>query len=186
MNIHPTTKNKGQYYCKSCNEWRNSDEWYYRKNKHKTRDGMCKSCRKAYRKDAKKLYTKNYYKENREHYLQLYKKWRENNIEKKLWYSAYHSAKRRNIMFDLKVEDIKVPVKCPVLSIPLDTHAEAGTGRGNDWVQNPYRPSVDRIDSKKGYTKNNIQIISWRANSLKKDATIDEIKKLYEHMRRTN
>jgi hypothetical protein len=36
-------------------------------------------------------------------------------------------------------------------------------------------PSVDRIDSTMGYTKDNLQIISKRANQFKSDATIDEL-----------
>ena len=37
-------------------------------------------------------------------------------------------------------------------------------------------PSLDRIDSKKGYTKDNVQVISNRANRLKADGNIEEFK----------
>lgn len=177
MKIHPTSKNKGQFYCKKCNTWKNSEDWYY--TKKTIRDSMCKSCRKDYRKDAKKMFMKDYYRENREHYLELHKKWREENVEKKLWHSCRSSAKRRNMEFNLSVEDIIVPEICPVLGIPLDIHAEKGKGKGYDWSKNPYRPSVDRINSKKGYTKDNICVISWRANTLKSDGTLEEIEKIY-------
>ena len=43
---------------------------------------------------------------------------------------------------------------------------------------NNYSPSFDRIDPKKGYTKNNIVIVSTRANRIKSDATVDEIRKV--------
>ena len=185
-NIHATKLNKGQHYCNKCQSWQDKDNWYYRKNEKKTRDSMCKSCRKDYRKDAKALHFKKYYKENRLHYLELQRKWRENNVEKKLWHSCKNSAKKRNLEFDITPEDIIVPDRCPVFDVPLDTHAEANVGSGIDFSSNPYRPSVDRIDNTKGYVKGNLQVISWRANSLKKDATVTEIEQLYEHMRRTN
>lgn len=184
MRIHPTKNNKGQFFCKKCSTWKDSEDWYH--NKNGKRDSMCKDCRKDYRKDAKKILSKEYYKEHREHYLELHKKWREENVEKKLWHSARGSAKKRNLEFSLEPEDIVIPEICPVLGIAIDTHAEAGTGRGNDWKQNPYRPSIDRFDSSKGYTKDNIRIISWRiswrANVLKRDASLDEMKRIYEWM----
>lgn len=183
---HPTFKNKGQYFCSKCKTWQDQENWYYRKNEHKTRDGMCKPCRKEYRKDAKKIHSKKYYEEHRDHYLELQRKWREDNVERKLWYSTKNSAKARNLEFNLTVDDIIVPDRCPVFDIPLDTHAESHTGSGINFNKNPYRPSVDRIDNTKGYVKGNIQVISWRANSIKKDATVEELQKLYEHMRRTN
>lgn len=183
MRIQPTSKNKDQFFCKSCDAWKHKDDWYY--TKVTKRDSMCKSCRKEYRKDAKKMYMKEYYSENRDHYLELHKKWREENLEQKLWYSCKHSATRRGIEFNLEPSDIVIPDICPVFGIPLDTHAESGVGIGYDWKQNPYRPSVDRIDSKKGYTKDNIRVISWRANTLKSDGTLDELKKLCEWLETT-
>jgi hypothetical protein len=43
-------------------------------------------------------------------------------------------------------------------------------------------PSVDRINSTKGYTKDNIWIISHRANQLKNDATLAEMKLMVENL----
>jgi len=43
-------------------------------------------------------------------------------------------------------------------------------------VNTEYAPSLDRIDSRKGYTKDNIQVISNKANILKNDATLSELK----------
>ena len=45
-------------------------------------------------------------------------------------------------------------------------------------------PSVDRIDPKKGYTPDNIRVISWRANSLKSDASLKELQVLVEDLSR--
>jgi hypothetical protein len=61
-----------------------------------------------------------------------------------------------------------------VLGIPI----VVGAGRN----AHPNCPSVDRLDNSLGYTKDNIFIISNRANLLKKDATVDELKALVRYM----
>lgn len=82
------------------------------------------------------------------------------------------SAKKRNIDFNLQVTDmyyLSYPITCPVLGIPL----QFNRGKVQD---NSY--SIDRIDSSLGYTLDNIQVISYRANTLKNNATADELKLL--------
>lgn len=45
--------------------------------------------------------------------------------------------------------------------------------------------TVDRIDPAKGYTKDNVRIISWRANRLKSNATISELEAILCYMKET-
>lgn len=84
------------------------------------------------------------------------------------------SAKKREIPFELKISDIwdlSIPLTCPILGIPLEFHR--GKPRDNS-------VSVDRIDNTKGYTKDNITIISYKANVLKRNASNEELKALSE------
>ena len=60
---------------------------------------------------------------------------------------------------------------CPALGVKID-FAKLQANDSN------YSLSFDRIDPKKGYTKNNIVIVSNRANRIKSDATADEIRKV--------
>lgn len=86
-----------------------------------------------------------------------------------------HSAKKRGIKFDLTHLDIMqldYPISCPILGIPLTYNV----GKVDD---NSY--SIDRVDSSKGYSIDNIEVISFRANKLKSDATITEIIALYNY-----
>ena len=41
-------------------------------------------------------------------------------------------------------------------------------------------PSLDRIVSSLGYVKGNIRVISYKANRVKSNATLEELRKVYE------
>ena len=84
-----------------------------------------------------------------------------------------YNAKQQGIPFDLKYEDLpEIPTHCPALGIVLRTDAGRGKGaRGN-------APSLDRIDPSKGYVKGNIVVVSRRANTMKSDGTLQDMKNL--------
>jgi hypothetical protein len=44
-------------------------------------------------------------------------------------------------------------------------------------------PSLDRLDPRKGYTKDNVWLISYRMNRIKNDATPDELELIAERLR---
>ena len=44
--------------------------------------------------------------------------------------------------------------------------------------RNPSQPSPDKIDPSKGYVKGNIRVISWRANNLRCNGTLEEFEAL--------
>lgn len=86
-----------------------------------------------------------------------------------------NSAKRRNISFSLTLTDLNnltFPITCPILGILLKFNR--GSLRDNSY-------SIDRIDNSQGYHIDNIQVISWRANRLKNNATLAEIEKIAQH-----
>ena len=81
------------------------------------------------------------------------------------------SAKKRNIDFDLTITDlyqIDFPITCPILGIPLVWNR--GEPKDNS-------VSFDRIDSSLGYTFDNLQVISVKANRAKNNLTAEELKK---------
>ena len=96
--------------------------------------------------------------------------------EKIMWRAAKDRAKRLNLEFDIQPEDIVIPEVCPVLGIPLDV------GKATRWTA----PSLDRFDSSKGYTKDNIRVISHRANFLKNNAEAWEIEAVLKYMKATD
>jgi hypothetical protein len=102
-------------------------------------------------------------------------RWRESNPKKYLLQNAKSRAKKRGLEFNLTEDDFDIPTHCPVFGFPLELYANKGT-KDN-------KPSLDRIDSSKGYVKGNIQVLSWRANNLKSDGTIEEFIRLVEFMK---
>ncbi len=93
------------------------------------------------------------------------------NPEKYLLANAKMRAKKKGLVFEIDVSDIIIPETCPILGIPLFFKPLT-----NKRHTTPNSPSLDRITNSLGYVKGNVQVISWRANSLKKDATAEELR----------
>jgi hypothetical protein len=79
------------------------------------------------------------------------------------------------------LDSMLLPDFCPIFNIKLNYN---GNGMEGGWSRTDDSPSLDRIDSTKGYTKDNIQVISWRANRIKNDSTPEELLLLAEYMLR--
>lgn len=94
--------------------------------------------------------------------------WRSKASERKILDRTKSRAQKRDIPFDLEVEDISIPEVCPVLQIPLIKGDPDAT------------PSIDRIIPDLGYVKGNVRIISNRANMLKNNATLEELQLILE------
>jgi hypothetical protein len=88
----------------------------------------------------------------------------------RMWKSAQERAIKKGLEFSIQVEDIEIPKTCPLLNITLIEGDRECT------------PSLDRIDSKKGYTPDNVWVISHRANQIKNDATFEELKLITENL----
>ena len=94
-----------------------------------------------------------------------------------LLYRAKRGAKQRGLEFSIVAEDLlPLPSHCPVLGIELDY--VGAIGRDPRALNRYNRASIDRKDSTKGYVSGNVLVVSWRANTLKSDATPDELRKL--------
>ncbi len=87
--------------------------------------------------------------------------------------AAKSRAAAKKVTFKLTAADIQVPEKCPILGIRLKVNAG---------VVSPGSPSLDRLDPARGYVPGNVEVISHRANRIKGDASLAELKKLVEWM----
>lgn len=92
-----------------------------------------------------------------------------------LWNKAKERAKVKHLEFSILPEDIIIPTICPLLNIPLI--------KGIKTMHNN-SPTLDRIDTTKGYTKDNIWVISWRANRLKSDSSLNELRLIVSNLQK--
>jgi hypothetical protein len=142
-------------YCKPCNTARQKEAYW--KNLEESR-------RKNRERDAKNR------DKARNKCSSFWAKKRKEDPAYCLWAGAKSRANKNNIEFDILREDIIIPEICPILGIKLQFDNTQGFSDTS--------PSIDKIDPNKGYVKDNIQIISWRANKLKSNGTLEEFKKL--------
>jgi hypothetical protein len=89
---------------------------------------------------------------------------------------AKQRAKRFNVPITIGLDDIVIPTHCPVFGIEL----KHGVGSGGF---KDHSPTLDRIRPELGYVKSNIVVLSWRANRIKCDGTLEEILKIATWMR---
>ena len=138
--------------CKKCREKRaekraKAQKRYQDKNKEKSRERQ-----------------KRYYQENKK---KIGKNLNHNIYVKSLVRSAKCRAKKSGIPFNITPDDVVIPELCPYLGIPLTK------GEG---VFHANSPSLDRVLPTLGYVKENVRVISYKANSMKRDATTEELR----------
>lgn len=140
--------------------------------------------------EKQREYNKAYYQKNKAAINANNKKYRDSNkeslaeylsawydrlpYEKKIFNAARARATKRGIPFTISIEDIVIPELCPILGIPIEYNK--GKHAGNS-------ASLDRINPSKGYQKDNIAVISNRANRIKNDGTADEHQAIADWLR---
>jgi len=88
-----------------------------------------------------------------------------------LWTFARRRAKCKGLPFSIVPEDIMLPERCPVCGIML-VHA-IGKGR-----KQAASSSLDRVEPHQGYVVGNIAVMCSRCNTIKTDATVEELERL--------
>ena len=157
------------------------------------------------RKEKKSIQAQKHYRENKEKINRRNKEYRNHNKEKLslfekspkrkesrkqwikekrqqdpcrfLYYSAKKRSKNQGIKFEISKQDIiNIYPKnnlCPMLNIEI--YPNQDKMRDNS-------PSLDRIIPNVGYTKDNIIVISYKANRIKNDATLQELKCIVSYL----
>lgn len=136
----------GEKKCALCKKLKSKKMFHINRLQHDGFSSYCKQCFKTKRVSYQKM-----------------------DLRRFLLSSAKYRAKKKNITFSLKKEDIIIPKKCPIFGTILK-YSEGGKTDNS--------PTIDRIDNTKGYEKENIEIISFKANRIKSNASIEELIKL--------
>jgi hypothetical protein len=141
--------------CSKCGIVKSIDQFYQDKKNLDRRSARCKNCHKQYMQDNPVL-----------------------RQTQKMVCSARQRAKNKGLAFDIDHDYIRsiVPSHCPIFGIPLEWSLQ----REGAVLVLPNSPSLDRIDPTKGYVKGNVWIISHRANTIKSDASHEELKLVTE------
>ena len=161
--------------CNSCKEPKPFTS--FTKNKASP-DGLqykCRTCDLAYQTKRR---AENY--EQGLEYSRTYQRNRRKDFDYRLQMlinASKQRAKDKEREHTITVEDVKAIYPkdgcCPIFGMKLEFNT-AGFRETS--------PSIDRIDSTKGYTPDNIQIISWKANRVKGYATLQELEMLVAYL----
>lgn len=123
--------------------------------------------------EARNIRQRRYYQKNKERLnkAQLEKR---RSSDYHIALAMRHRARKRameiGVEFTIEVEDLlPLPKTCPCFGFPL----VASNKKQSD---NSF--SLDRIDSSKGYTPDNIQIVSWKYNNIKSNHDVNDILKV--------
>lgn len=135
--------------CNKCNIEQDLKDFakHYKKNKDGSPagNGHRANCRKCENKRRKKSY--------------------DSNPITRMLMNSKSRARQSGLLFNITIEDVPIPKYCPILEIKLEL------GKANQYDS---APSIDRIDSTKGYIKGNVRVVSFMANKMKSNATKEQ------------
>lgn len=126
-----------------------SAEWYARNKESE------KARTKAYRANL----------DNADRVLGAGRRWRGKNPLKVLLLGCINRAKVKGLACTISIEDLErltAPMVCSVTGISLTWDWEGDT-------QNPWAPSIDRLDNAEGYIAGNVRVVCWAYNKARSD-----------------
>jgi hypothetical protein len=143
--------------------------WYMPEERASWPEGhkKCRGCREVlpfseFHKHKQALFGyANYCKECRKPASKI--DWQNRSFEKSMLATSRFRAKNKGIPHTITLADIVIPERCPILGVEIQLV------RGSI-----YAPSIDQIEPNKGYTPDNIIIMSKRANLLKNNMSKEE------------
>lgn len=191
--------------CSQCKELLSIDQFYGDSRRKDGKGHRCKSCvviyvrkwqkanpdklkaqKRRYKKANKDKVSserKRHYQKHKEKILSRMEQERtgKEGYIKTMLSAAKHRAKNASLEFDLDLEYLLsiATDHCPIDGTPFDWLRQLK----QDKLLNLATPSLDRIDSSKGYIKGNVKIIGWKWNYKKSNMNLDDLLLLVEYVR---
>lgn len=134
------------------------------KKEARRKRGLQKQGRKPLSEEEKLISKENRKQREKEWSKQYF----EINPQKRLLWAARRRAKIKQLPFNIEEIDVIIPTHCPYLGIELHPHTPNGFDRQHSM-------SLDRIIPELGYVKGNIEVISHLANTMKNNATPEQL-----------
>lgn len=128
------------------------------------KDGRTYECRACHNR-MRREFNKRHPKKN----LEITRRYHTAHPEFRLLCGARCRAKQLGLPCTITIADISIPEFCPILGLKLlfgKKHAQDCS------------PSLDRIIPERGYVAGNIAVISHKANTMKSNASLGDLKKL--------
>lgn len=151
-------EDRGLKTCVKCGEEKLEDEFrsYVEKRFSPPKIYISRECRSCYHKR-----------------MRGYNKRPKKRIQRMVW-DMLRNAKKKNLDCTITFEDIinlydEQGGKCAL------TGYDMTLGSSDDVIEKQYAASPDRIDNDRGYTADNVWLVTARANSLKSDMTLEEL-----------
>ena len=131
-----------------------------------------------YTQDKKASWCKNCKNEQNRNRRDIQYRTKEGHI-KKILAQRKSEAKKHNLPFEVDLDYLcKIATdNCPVLNFPLSWGERKGHATENS-------PSLDKFDPAKGYVRGNVCWISFKANTIKSNATMEECQMVVEWMKK--
>lgn len=146
--------------CKHCNELKSIELFGKLKTSNDGKASICFSCKRDYDKKWRAL--------NSESYKKSCSSWRTRKPKSAMITSVKSRAKKFNIPFNVTEQDFEIPEYCPILGLKLKEVQIGKLSRNS--------PSMDKIIPELGYIRGNVRVISHLANTMKQDASLEELK----------
>lgn len=150
--------------CNSCGEAKAETEFWQQRGRL---FGECKPCGRSRNASWKRANAE----KRREKIMAASNAKRQRDPMATILSGARHRAKLKGLEFTITRADVPVPERCPVLGIAM----RSKLGEGSSRCERDTSPSIDRIDSTKGYVPGNVIVVSGRANRIKTNATVAEL-----------
>lgn len=130
---------------------------------------LCSICNKEVTKQYREKNADRYYKN------QQLKRQEEPTFISQLLYNAKTRAVKKNLEFNITFEFLTKLLQdskyfCAVTGLQMNLKSD------NRKKANAFKCSLDRIDSNKGYTEDNVRFVCWAVNQMKADRTDEEFK----------